>query len=129
MPGRSADFDCSRARPTSQAVSAGGGCLNFFFLVYLFSFLSHSPRETARYRLKYCLKGPLSPTQQTIQITWLSLVMSLMASYLCCPFSHQLSCVICGIELESVPENFSTYPIISCLNGNVSTYPIILCLN
>ena len=38
-----------------------GGCLDIFSLVYHFSFLSPSLWETARYRLKYCLKGPLSP--------------------------------------------------------------------
>ena len=47
------------------AVGAGGGCLDIFSLVYLFSFLSPSLWETARYRLKYCLKGPLSPKQPT----------------------------------------------------------------
>ena len=47
------------------AVGAGGGCLDIFFLIYLFSFLSPSLWETARYRLKFCLKGPLNPKQFT----------------------------------------------------------------
>ena len=47
--------------PTALTVGAGGGCLDIFSLVYHFSFLSPSLWETARYRLKYCLKGPLSP--------------------------------------------------------------------
>ena len=47
--------------PTALAVGAGGGCLNIFTLVYPFSPLSPSLWETARYRLKYCLKGPLNP--------------------------------------------------------------------
>ena len=51
--------------PTALAV--GGGCLDIFTLVYHFSFLSPSLWETARYRLKYCLKGPLSPKQPTYQ--------------------------------------------------------------
>ena len=51
--------------PTALAVGAGGGCLDIFTLVYHFSFLSPSLWETARYRLKYCLKGPLSPKQPT----------------------------------------------------------------
>ena len=55
--------------PIALAVGAGGGCLNIFFLIYLFSFLSPSLWETARYRLKYCLKGPLNPKQQTNQPT------------------------------------------------------------
>ena len=42
------------------AVGAGGGCLDIFTLLYPFSSLSTSLWETARYRLKYCLKGPLS---------------------------------------------------------------------
>ena len=45
------------------AVGAGGGCLAIFSLVFHFSFRSLSLWETARYRLKYCLKGPLSPKQ------------------------------------------------------------------
>ena len=55
--------------PTALAVSAGGGCLDIFTLIYHFSFLSPSLWETARYRLKYCLKGPLSPKQPTNQPT------------------------------------------------------------
>ena len=44
--------------PTALVVGAG---LNVFTLFYHFCFLSPSLWETARYRLKYCLKGPLSP--------------------------------------------------------------------
>ena len=51
--------------PTVLAVGAGGGCLDIFSLVYHFSFLSPSLWETARYRLKYCLKGPFNPKQPT----------------------------------------------------------------
>ena len=47
--------------PTVLAAGAGGGCLDIFTLIYLFSPLSPSLWETTRYRLKYCLKGPLSP--------------------------------------------------------------------
>ena len=46
--------------PIALAVGAGGDCLDIFSLIYLFSFLSPSLWETARYRLKYCLKGPLN---------------------------------------------------------------------
>ena len=53
--------------PTVLAVGAGGGCLDIFYLVYHFSFLSPSIWDTARYRLKYCLKGPLSSKQPTNQ--------------------------------------------------------------
>ena len=51
--------------PTALAVGAGGGCLDIFTLLYLFSPLSPSLWEMARYRLKYCLKGPLNPKQPT----------------------------------------------------------------
>ena len=61
--------------PAALAVGAGRVVWTFFFLVYHFSFLSPSVWETARYRLKYCLKGPLSPKQpinqhQTKSNTW-----------------------------------------------------------
>ena len=55
--------------PTALAVGAGGGCLDIFTLVYPFSSLSPFLWETARYRLKYCLKGPLNPKQPTNQPT------------------------------------------------------------
>ena len=45
------------------AVGAGGGCMAIFNLIFPFSPLSPSLWETARYRLKYCLKGPLNPKQ------------------------------------------------------------------
>ena len=55
--------------PIALAIGAGGGCLDIFSLIYHFSFLSPSLWETARYRLKYCLKGPLNPEQPTNQTT------------------------------------------------------------
>ena len=58
--------------PTALVVGAGGGCLDIFTLIYPFPSLSPSLWETARYRLKYCLKGPLSPNQPTNQPTNLS---------------------------------------------------------
>ena len=53
--------------PTGLAVGAGGGCLDIFSLIYHFSFLSPPLWEMALYRLKYCLKGPLSPNHPTNQ--------------------------------------------------------------
>ena len=55
--------------PTVLAVGAGGGCLDIFSLIYQISqdFLSPSLWETAWYRLKYCLKGLISPKQSTNQ--------------------------------------------------------------
>ena len=54
--------------PTALAIGAGGGCLDIFTLICPFSPLSPSLWETARYRLKYCLKGPLNPKQPTNQL-------------------------------------------------------------
>ena len=59
--------------PVALAVGAGGGCLDIFALICPFSSLSPSVWETARYRLKYCLKGPLNPKQPTNQPFDLSL--------------------------------------------------------
>ena len=58
--------------PTAPAVGAGGDCLDIFTLIYPFFPLSPSLWETARYRLKYCLKGPLNPkptNQSTLDIS------------------------------------------------------------
>ena len=122
VPGRPTILIIVGQGPTALAVGAGGGCLDIFTLIYLFSFslslggwsggamvlgklsvpgrptiwiqwaraycarsrcgwglfghfysplsfLSSSPSlwETARYRLKYCLKGPLNPNQPNNQ--------------------------------------------------------------
>ena len=61
------NFDTVGQGPTALAVGAGGGCLDIFTLIYPFSPLSPSLWETARYRLKYCLKGALNPKQPTNQ--------------------------------------------------------------
>ena len=45
---------------TVLEVGAGEGCLDIFTLDYPFS---PCLRETARYRQKHCLKGPLDPKQ------------------------------------------------------------------
>ena len=50
--------------PVALAVGAGGGCLDIFTLIYPFSSFSLSLGD-GRYRLKYCLKGPLSQKQPT----------------------------------------------------------------
>ena len=51
--------------PIALVVGAGGVFLDIFTLHYLISSLTPSLWETARYRLKYCLKGPLNPKQPT----------------------------------------------------------------
>ena len=67
VPGRPTILITVGQGPIALAVGAGGGCLDIFTLIYPFSFLSPSLWETTRYRLKYCLKGPLSPKQPTNQ--------------------------------------------------------------
>ena len=68
--------------PTALAVGAGGGCLDIFTLNYPFFPLSPSLWETVRYRLKYCLKGPLSPkpTNQPI-VKFASVVFELLLKH------------------------------------------------
>ena len=67
VPGRSTILITVGQGPTALAAGAGGGCLDIFSLIYPISVLSPSLWETARYRLKYCLKGPLNPKQPTNQ--------------------------------------------------------------
>ena len=61
VPWRPTNLDYSKQGPTALAVDAGGG---FFWTVFLLSIISRF-FLTDRYRLKYCLKGPLSPKQPT----------------------------------------------------------------
>ena len=65
VPGRPTILITVGQGPIALAVGAGGGGLDIFTLIYPFSPLSPSLWETARYRLKYCLKGPLNPKQPT----------------------------------------------------------------
>ena len=69
MPGRPTIWITVGQGPTALAAGAGGGCLDIFTLIYPFYPLSPSLWETARYRLKYCLKRPLNPKQPTNQPT------------------------------------------------------------
>ena len=65
VPGRPTIWITIGQGPTALAVGAGGGCLDIFTLICSFSPFSPSLWETARYRLKYCLKRPLNPKQPT----------------------------------------------------------------
>ena len=67
VPGRPTIWMTVGQGPSALAVGAGGGCLDIFTLICPFFALSPSLWETARYRLKYCLKKPLNhkPTNQT----------------------------------------------------------------
>ena len=66
VPGRPTILITVGQGPIALAVGAGGGGLDIFTLIYPFSSFSLS-WETARYRLKCCLKGPLNPKQPTNQ--------------------------------------------------------------
>ena len=67
VPGRPTILIIVGQGPIALAVGAGWGFVDIFTLLYPFSPLSPSLWETARYRLKYCLKGPLNPKQS---INW-----------------------------------------------------------
>ena len=67
VPGRPTVWITVGQGLTALAVGAGGGCLDIFTLICPFSSLSPSLWETARYRLKYCVKELLNPKQPTNQ--------------------------------------------------------------
>ena len=83
VPGRPTIWITVGQGPTALAVCAGGGCLDIFTLIYPFFPLSPSLWETARYRLKYCLEGPLNP-KATNQPT----TKQLLVFQLDCLFNH-----------------------------------------
>ena len=66
VPGRPTIWITVGQGPTALAVGAGWGLFGHVYshLIFLSSF-SLSLWETVRYRLKYCLKGPLNPKQPT----------------------------------------------------------------
>ena len=64
VPGRPTILITVGQGPIALAVGAGGVVWTFL-LSSILSLLSPSLWETARYRLKYCLKGPLNPKQPT----------------------------------------------------------------
>ena len=76
VPGRPTIWITVGQGPTALAVGVGGGCLDIFTLIYPFFPLSPSLWETARYRLKYCLKGPLNPKPTNQPILNLKLLQS-----------------------------------------------------
>ena len=69
VPGRPTNLDSSMTRAYCTCSRCGWWLFGHFFSRLSFlSLLSPSLWETARYRLKYCLKGPLSPKQPTNQL-------------------------------------------------------------
>ena len=61
VPGRPTNLGYSWARAYCACSRCGWGCLDILSLIYHFSFLSPILWETARHRLKYCLKGNNQP--------------------------------------------------------------------
>ena len=68
MPGRPTIWTIVGQGPIALAVGVGGGLFGHFYSPIIFSPLPPSLWETARYRLKYCLKGQLNPKQPTNQL-------------------------------------------------------------
>ena len=98
VPGRPTILITVGQGPIALAVGAGGGGLDIFTLIYPFSSASPSLWETARYRLKYCLKGPLSPKQPTNQLSVLSGQQT---------FSSQVSGLLSTDFCQKTPQPFS----------------------
>ena len=70
LPGRPTILITVGQGPIALAVGATVRVVLTFLLSTILSPLSPSLWETARYRLKYCLKGPLNPKQPTNQPTY-----------------------------------------------------------
>ena len=64
VPGRPTILITVGQGPIALALGAGGDGLDIFTRIYPFA--SVSLWKPARYRRKYCLKGPLNPKQQTM---------------------------------------------------------------
>ena len=67
VPGRPTIWMIVGQGPIALAIGAGGGCLDIFTLIYSCSPPSPFLRETARYRLTYCLKGPLNQNKNSAE--------------------------------------------------------------
>ena len=70
LPGRPTIWIIVGQAPIALVVDAGGELFGHFYSPLHFSPLSPSLWETARYRMIYCLKGPLpkEPTNQQLVI-------------------------------------------------------------
>ena len=68
VPGHSTKLDDSKARAYCACSGCGWGLFGHFFSCLSFLFSFSLSLGAARYRLKYCLKGPLSPKQPTNQM-------------------------------------------------------------
>ena len=64
MPGRPTGLMVVGQGPIALAVGAGGGLFGHFYSPLSFHSSFSLSLGKARYRLKYCLKGPLNPEQK-----------------------------------------------------------------
>ena len=101
VPGRPTIWITVGQGPTALAEGAGGGCLDIFTLIYPFSPLSPSLWETVRYRLKYCLKGPLNPKQPTNQI-FLYFDRSLRQFKVCLQYEYVIAYIMFMFGLSTI---------------------------
>ena len=118
VPGRLTIWLTVGQGPTVLAVGAGGGCLDIFTLICPFSPLSPSLWETARYRLKYCLKGSLNPRQPTNQ--------TIIHFMLDTPLFRFVQSVKPIIQSYNPPYFFSRLKLIRLKTPNVTTRRHIL---
>ena len=65
VPGRPTNLDNSGARAYCACSRCGRRLFGFFFLSSITTLFFLPLWDTARYRLKYCIKGPLNPKQPT----------------------------------------------------------------
>ena len=84
VSGRPTNVNYSMAWAYCACSRCEWGLFGHFPLVFHFSLLFPSLWEMARYRLKYCLKGPLSPKQPTNQIKLYGLLYGLKELCYCC---------------------------------------------
>ena len=69
VPGRPTELDYSMARAYCAYSRCGWGLFGHFYSRLSFPFSFFLSLKDGRYRLKYCLKGPLSQKQPTNQPT------------------------------------------------------------
>ena len=99
VPGRPTIWITVGQGPIALAVGAGGAAFWTFLLSSILFPFSPSLWETARYRLKYCLKGPLSP-KPTNQPTnhrydmFLAPLTTALTTNKHCQFGHRCPAVI-----------------------------------
>ena len=101
VPGRPTIWITVGQGPTALVVGADGSCLDVFTLIYPFLSSFSLSWETARYRLKYCLKGPLNPKQPTNQATFSSEALTTFRSLVISPLGPSFQSKYCMLLIHS----------------------------